>query len=336
MTFFRRPLVFTPYYFFVIFIFVLIAFLTSLLALSMGSVPISPLEIPGLLFSSSDELTHKIIKDIRLPRLISGFCVGGMLALAGCLMQVLLRNPLAEPYILGISSGASAFALFAIVIGISGIWVNFSAFAGAAVTVFLVFYLSGLKGKWNPLRTLLTGVVLAAGWGAVVSFLLSISQVTQIHGMLFWLMGDLSLGAFNPASAVVLIICVLFCLFIAKELNLLALGKMSAQSLGVSADKLTYLIYFLSSLLTATAVMQAGSIGFIGLIVPHLSRLIVGGDHVILIPVSVLLGGSLLIISDALARTILAPQQLPVGVLTAMLGVPIFLILLNSINKTQK
>ncbi len=336
MTFFRRPLVFTSYYFLVIFIFVLIAFLTSLLALSMGSVPISPLEIPELLLSSSDEITHKIIKDIRLPRVISGFCVGGMLALAGCLMQVLLRNPLAEPYILGISSGASAFALFAIVIGISGIWVNFSAFAGAAITVFLVFYLSGLKGKWNPLRTLLTGVVLAAGWGAVVSFLLSISQVTQIHGMLFWLMGDLSLGVFNPASAIVLIICVLFCLFIAKELNLLALGKMSAQSLGVSADKLTYLIYFLSSLLTATAVMQAGSIGFIGLIVPHLSRLIVGGDHVILIPVSVLLGGSLLIISDALARTILAPQQLPVGVLTAMLGVPIFLILLNSINKTQK
>lgn len=336
MTIFHRPLVFTPYYFLVIFIFVLVALLTGLLALSMGSAPISPLDIPELLFSSSDELTHKIIKDIRLPRVISGFCVGGLLALAGCLMQVLLRNPLAEPYILGISSGASAFALFAIVIGISGIWVNFSAFAGAAVTVFLVFYLSGLKGNWNPLRTLLTGVVLAAGWGAVVSFLLSISQVTQIHGMLFWLMGDLSLGSFNPASAVVLMICVLICLFVAKELNLLALGKMSAQSLGVSADKLTYIIYFLSSLLTATAVMQAGSIGFIGLIVPHLSRLIVGGDHVILIPVSVLLGGSLLIISDALARTILAPQQLPVGVLTAMLGVPIFLILLNSVNKTQK
>ncbi len=331
----RYPVILSKYYFAVIMVLLVVVILTGLIALSLGSIHISVFEIPGHLFTSIDSIENRIINEVRLPRILSGFCVGGLLALAGCLMQVLLRNPLAEPYILGVSGGASAFALIAIFLGISGNWVNLSAFTGAILTILLVFYLSGARGNWNPLKTLLTGVVLAAGWGAIISFLLTISPETRVHGMLFWLMGDLSLGEFSIFSVFILVVSFFACLFFAKELNLLALGQLAAQSLGVSADKLTYIIYFLSSLLTATAVMQAGSIGFIGLIVPHLSRLCVGSDHRILIPVSVLTGGSLLVISDSLARTIMAPHQLPVGILTAMLGVPVFLILLNAVNNKR-
>ncbi len=331
----RHPLLLSNYYPVFILVLLLVVFVVGFIALSLGSTHISIFEIPRHLFTSTDSIENRIINDVRLPRVLSGFCVGGLLALAGCLMQVLLRNPLAEPYILGVSGGASAFALFAIFIGLSGNWINFSAFSGAVVTILLVFYLSGANGNWNPLRTLLTGVVLAAGWGAVISFLLTVSPETRVHGMLFWLMGDLSLGGFSGFSALVLVVCLCICLLFAKELNLLALGQLAAKSLGVSAEKLTYIIYFLSSLLTATAVMQAGSIGFIGLIVPHLSRLCVGSDHRVLIPVSVLTGGCLLVISDSLARTIMSPHQLPVGILTAMLGVPVFLILLNSVNNNR-
>ncbi|NNE38791.1 MAG: iron ABC transporter permease [Gammaproteobacteria bacterium] len=331
----RYPVVLSHYYFIIILALIFAVIAIGLIALSLGSTHISVFDIPRHLLTSMDSIDNRIINEIRLPRVLSGFCVGGLLALAGCLMQVLLRNPLAEPYILGVSGGASAFALIALYLGLTGHWINLSAFTGAVLTILLVFYLSGARGKWNPLKTLLTGVVLAAGWGAIISFLLTISPETRVHGMLFWLMGDLSLGDFSLFSVFILVVSFFACLFFAKELNLLAMGQLTAQALGVSTEKLTYIIYFLSSLLTATAVMQAGSIGFIGLIVPHLSRLCIGSDHRILIPVAVLAGGCLLVISDSLARTIIAPHQLPVGILTAMLGVPVFLILLNAVNNKR-
>ena len=200
----------------------------------------------------------------------------------------------------------------------------------------LVFVLSRLGGDWNALRILLTGVVVAAGWSAVISFILVVSPASQVHSMLFWLMGDLAYTQYTVWNLWLLLIVMVLCLVNARGMNLLAQGELSAAALGVSVRALRYFIYFAASLLTSVAVMQAGSIGFVGLVVPHMVRLLLGGDHRLLIPVSVLSGGCLLVIADALARTLIAPQQLPVGVLTAMIGVPLFLLLLQTMVIRQR
>ncbi len=324
-------------YFAILFFILMVAVCALIAALAMGSVAIPLAEIFSILVTGEEQtLAGRIVLEIRLPRVLTGFFVGGMLALAGCLMQVLLRNPLAEPYVLGVSGGAAVFALLAMVSGLGGFWISGGAFAGALVSILLVFVLSRIGGEWNPLRILLTGVVIAAGWGAVISFLLAISPASHVHGMLFWLMGDLSYAQYTLWSPCILLAILLLCMFRARSMNLLASGELHAAALGVAVPGLKYLIYFAASLLTATAVMQAGSIGFIGLIIPHLGRLLFGSDHRLLFPVSVLLGGSLLVIADGLARTVIAPQQLSVGVLTAMIGVPLFLLLLQTVAVRQR
>ena len=328
--------VFSSNFFYVLISTVVVSILVCLLGLSMGSASISLNEVINFLLQYEDNLSGRIIVEIRLPRVLTGFCVGGMLALAGCLMQVLLRNPLAEPYILGVSGGAAVFALIAIMINVAAVWINVSAFIGALLSIILVFFLSRIGGEWNSLRTLLTGVVLAAGWGAMISFLLAISPADKVHGMLFWLMGDISFAEYSTWNFIILIGALSTCLIIARALNLLAAGELNAEALGVSVRQLNYFIYFLASLLTAAAVMQAGSIGFVGLVIPHLVRLIFGSDHRLLLPVSVMLGGCLLVFADGLARSIIAPQQLPVGVLTAMIGVPLFLVLLQTVYVKSK
>jgi iron complex transport system permease protein len=305
-------------------------------ALALGSADIPVTRVLGSLFSDTRDLNARIVLEIRLPRILSGFYVGAMLALAGCLMQVLLRNPLAEPYVLGVSGGAAVFALLAILAGMTGLWINAGAFAGALLSIILVFVLSRVGGDWSPLRILLTGVVIAAGWGALISFLLAVSPADRIHGMLFWLMGDLSFVQHTYWYPVLLLTVLTVCVFAARALNLLAIGELNAAALGVSVSRLKFFIYFAASLLTAAAVVQGGSIGFVGLVVPHLVRLLFGSDHRLLLPVATLLGGSLLVMADALARTILAPQQLTVGVLTAMIGVPLFLLLLQTVFIRQK
>ena len=264
-----------------------------------------------------------------MPRAYIAFVTGSLLSLAGLIMQVLLRNPLADPYILGVSSGASVAALSAMALGLTGIWVSGGAFVGAFISILLVFGLSHRDGSWNPSRLLLTGVVIAAGWGAMINFILSISPDKPLRGMLFWLMGDINNISADPASILVLIIGIIITIGVARQLNILSRGDLQAAALGVSVKPLRISLFILASCLTAFAVIQAGSVGFVGLIVPHMLRLIIGSDHRILIPSSVLLGGSLLLISDTIARTIIAPQQLPVGVITAFIGVPFFLYLLN-------
>lgn len=311
---------------------VLVTATAVMFSLTSGSLEIGLEEMLGILRGDEQGYAARVILDLRLPRVVSGFVVGGMLALAGALMQVLLKNPLAEPYVLGVSGGASVFALLAMLGGLAGVWLNFAALGGALVSIFLVFGLSRAVEEWNPLHILLTGVVVAAGWGAVISFLLAVSQASQVHGMLFWLMGDLEYADQYQLAVLVLIAGLLVSMLLARSLNLLVMGDEQAMVLGVKVPQLRLLIYFLASLMTATAVMQAGNIGFVGLIVPHLVRLILGSDHRILLPVSVILGGSLLIVADALARTIIAPRQLPVGVLTAMIGVPLFLVLLHKMS----
>ena len=291
---------------------------------------ISFAQVVRIILGEDAGMQTRVIMELRLPRVLSGFVVGGMLAVAGALMQVLLKNPLAEPYVLGVSGGASVFALLAMLAGFAGVWLNMAAFAGALLSILLVFGMARLGGNWNPLRVLLTGVVVASGWGALISFLLAISPAAQLHGMLFWLMGDLEYARNMNFAGMVLMFGFIIAMAIARDLNLMARGDKQAAILGVSVKQLRYVVYFLASMLTATAVMQAGNIGFIGLIVPHLVRLLLSSDHRVLLPVSVLLGGSLLVTADALARIIIAPQQLPVGVLTAMIGVPLFLIFLQT------
>lgn len=300
-----------------------------MLAFSVGSVSLSATELLATLLGSDKGIAETIVWDLRMPRAYIAFVTGGLLALAGLLMQVLLRNPLADPYILGVSSGASVFALSAMALGLSSFWMSASAFVGASFTILLVFGLAHRAGSWNPSRLLLTGVVIAAGWGAMINFILSISPDRPLRGMIFWLMGDINNISPSPVSLIVLLIGIVITLSMARTLNILSRGELQATALGVSVKPVRITLFILASCLTAFAVIQAGSVGFIGLIVPHMLRLMTGSDHRLLIPSSVLLGGSLLLISDTIARTIIAPQQLPVGVITAFIGVPFFLYLLN-------
>lgn len=254
---------------------------------------------------------------------------GAALALAGVLMQVLLRNPLADPYILGVSGGASVAALTVMLIGLTGIWIDMGAGIGALCATLLVFGLAHGGGAWTPTRLLLTGVVIAAGCGAIVSLMLALGPETRLRGMIFWLMGDLSIDPTPWRVLAVLAPVLVFSVVAARHLNLLARGEMEAQSLGLSVGRARAGIFLAGSLLTAGAVTTAGSIGFVGLVTPHLVRMVMGSDHRIVVPASALLGGILLVLADLLARTLIAPRQLPVGALTALIGVPLFLVLVR-------
>lgn len=299
------------------------------LSLAIGSVSLSAADIWAVIRGDSDSIAATVINDLRAPRIYIAFVTGALLALSGVILQVLLVNPLADPYILGVSSGASVGAISAMALGFAGFWVSTSAFIGAFTSILLVFSLAHLRGQWNPSRLLLTGVVVAAGWGAVINFILAASPEKPLRSILFWLMGDISSTDIDLLPLITLLTGTLLVFSLARPLNLLARGEQQARALGVSVQQLRLILFFLSSFLTAVAVVQAGSVGFIGLIVPHMIRLIHGSDHRVLIPASILLGGSLLVISDTLARTIIAPQQLPLGVITAGIGVPFFLYLLN-------
>ena len=302
-------------------------------ALVVGSVPISMQDLFGSIFSDTNSQNTQVIQELRLPRALGAFSCGALLAIAGVLMQVLLRNPLADPYVLGISGGAAVATLLAMLMGAGGLLLTGSAFLGALLSMFIVFGLAQAQGSWSPTRLLLTGVVVAAGWGAVVSFILAIAPDRNIHGMLFWLMGDLSYVSTVWPGFLVLLLALPGSLACARHLNVLLHGALQASALGIDVRKLRLFIYLLASLMTATAVTIAGTIGFIGLIVPHLIRLMGVTDHRWLIPSSALLGGSLLVVADTFARIVIAPHQLPVGVIMAMIGVPLFLLLLHRSNQ---
>lgn len=307
----------------------LIAPLSLLFALSVGSVSIESSVLWAVLSGEQTDLPRTLILELRLPRALSAFAVGGLLALAGALMQVLLRNPLADPYILGISGGAAVAALLSLLLGLGSGWLMGNAFIGALISMLLVFGLAHGRSSWSPIRLLLTGVVVAAGWGAMISFILAIAPEQGLHSMLFWLMGDLSHAPPPGWGLAITAVGLLACLPLARDLNVLMRGELSASALGVSVKRLRLMLYLLAGLFTATAVTIAGSVGFIGLVIPHLLRLLGLTDHRRLLPAAVLAGGSLLVLADTMARTILAPQQLPVGVITALLGVPLFLYLLH-------
>lgn len=307
---------------------ILLALASFALALAAGSIAVDRADVLAAL-TGGDSPGAEIVRALRLPRAVAGFACGGLLALAGALMQVLLRNPLADPYVLGISGGAGVGALTAILIGLPVVGLTGFAFVGALAAMLTVFGLARGDGSWTQTRLLLTGVIVAAGCGALVALMLTIAPESKLRGMLFWLMGDLAQAAHPWLPAGALLVCLAVALPFARELNLLARGLLQAQAMGVSVPTVRRLIYAVASLATAMAVTSAGSIGFVGLVVPHLTRLALGNDQRLLLPASALAGGSLLLLADTAARTMVAPLQLPVGVLTALIGVPVFLFLLT-------
>ncbi len=308
-----------------------------LASLTCGSLPVSPWQALAALVppvggeaTGGTPLAVEVVRTLRLPRALAGFSCGALLALAGALLQVLLRNPLAEPYVLGVSGGAAGFALVAMIAG--GAWwmVDAASFLGALASIALLLGLAH-RALWrgdardaSP-RLLLTGVVIAAGWGALITLLLSIAPDNRLRGILFWLSGDLS-GAAAPWFALAaLAAALLAALPVAPQLNALLRGDAVAAALGVPVARLRLRIYLIASLAAAAAVTTAGTIGFVGLVVPHALRLAFGNDQRMLLPAAMLAGGGGVMAADLLARTVIAPAQLPVGVMTALIGVPVFL-----------
>jgi iron complex transport system permease protein len=308
---------------------IVLATVTVFGAMAMGSAAISIGDTIRAAGGDAPDHIRALVMDLRLPRALTAFGIGGLLAVAGVLMQVLLRNPLAEPYILGSSGGAAVAALLGMLLGWGSAVVDLAAFGGAMAATLLVFSIAQGTGSWTPTRLLLTGVVLAAGFSAATTLLLALSPDQNLRGMLFWLMGDLSF-AYSPARSLWLLAAItIAATLVARHLNVLARGELQAAIVGLPVAAFRLIIFAVTALATAVSVTTVGVIGFVGLVVPHLIRLVVGSDHRIVLPASALAGGSLLVIADTLARTVMAPRQLPVGALTAALGVPLFLILMS-------
>ena len=308
--------------------FLLFTLVSLWFALSIGSVKLTNAEVWHALIGQGNEVHRQIVHELRAPRVFAAFACGGLLAVAGTLLQVLLRNPLADPYILGISGGAAVGALSALSLGLSALGVNVGALLGAVAAIVLVFALSWRGYGSRPDRMLLTGVVLSAGFTAIISLFLVLAPAAQLHGMLFWLMGDMSRVVSSAPILIVLVIVAIAALLLGHSLDILTLGETKAATLGLSARPLQVVIFLLAALATTVVVATAGPIGFVGLLAPHAIRLLGVTRHRPLIALSLLAGGGFLVWADLIARSVAAPLQLPVGAVTAVLGVPLLLILL--------
>ncbi len=300
------------------------------LCTAVGSVSISISSvwqgIQGTLTGQQVE-TDSLIASMRFERVGVAFLAGASLALTGCLMQALFRNPLADPYILGISGGASVGAIAALFFSATYVVTHVAALAGAAVITVSLYLLSrrSFGSLQGTTRILLTGVMLAFGCGAVVTLMLTLAPAHDLRGVIFWLIGDLSGTSFSLLQFVLLVAVLVWSWYQANTINLLSLQTDMAVSLGVSVVSFQKILFALSATLTAVAVAEAGCISFVGMTAPHICRRIWGADHRWLVPASALAGGLFLIIADTLARSVVAPVQLPVGAVTAIIGAPIFL-----------
>ena len=320
----------------------LFAFASLIFSGMTGSVAIPLSDIPAavndLLHGQTTTLSATLL-DLRLSRAITAFVTGAALSLAGVMMQALLRNPLADPYVLGISSGASVGALAALMFMCAAWMVDAAAFAGAVVVSMMLYMLArrdlrgGAAAEGGTALLLLTGVILSSACMALVTLMLSIAPESRLRTMVFWMIGDMAGAPLRWMPCVVLVAALLFAVKNARAMNVMALHAEAAATLGIRVGALRKGLFFTSGLLTASAVTSAGSIGFVGLIVPHACRFAVGPDHRLLIPAATLAGGTYLLLADTLARTVIAPQQLPVGVVTALIGAPVFLYQLHRLRK---
>jgi len=321
---------------------VFLALLSVLIACVVGSVALPLQDVLSAMRELTQGTTSTMaatLVDLRLSRALSAFVTGATLALAGVMMQALLRNPLAEPYVLGVSGGAAVGALGAMLL-FSMTWsIDVAAFGGAMAVSVMLYLLAqrDLRGSVNsdggaPLL-LLTGVILASGCSALVALMLSIAPDNRLRGMVFWMIGDLSGTQFRWLPWIVLIGALIFSTRAARAINVIALHAEAAVTLGINVAKFRIGLFLCAALLTASAVSNAGSIGFVGLIVPHACRFVLGPDHRLLLPAATLVGGAFLVLADTLARSVVAPQQLPVGVITAIIGVPVFLLQLHQLRK---
>jgi iron complex transport system permease protein len=300
---------------------------TSLIA---GSTHIGVRAALGALLGDPSEPARTVVLELRVPRVLSAFGIGALLAMAGVLLQALFRNPLADSYVLGVSGGSALGALLALLVGGSLWLVQCSAASGAILATLLVL---GLARGGGTVRVLLTGVVLASACGALVTLVLVLADNGQLRGMMFWLAGDLGWAAQPGAMAAAALLATTAVSLIARPLDVLATGETSAQSLGLNLARWRVLIVVIAGLLTAGAVIQGGTIGFVGMVVPHLVRLAFGtAAHRVVAPAAALAGGTLLAAADFVARTAAAPRQLPVGAIMALLGVPVFLLLLRRLE----
>lgn len=300
------------------------------LALAAGSGGVDFNAMLAVLSGHGDSMSRDIVLDLRLPRALNAFGCGALLALAGALLQALLRNPLADPFVLGISSGAGALSLIAMLMGAGVLATAVAGFAGALASTGILFLLAW-RGGLMPIRLLLAGVILSAAWGALITLLLALAPDAPLRGMVFWLMGDLAQA--DPTRAWLAPLAAFMTLGLAfpmaRPLDALGQGELSAAALGVAVGRLRALALLLAAFVTALVVVGAGSIGFVGLVTPHLLRLAGLRRHRVLLPGCVFAGGSLLLLADVLSRSVVAPVQLPVGAVTAALGAPMFLWLLS-------
>jgi len=314
------------------------------LALAIGSVHVPLRDLMSVLGGGGDAARAAIVLDLRLPRALSAFATGALLALSGAILQALLRNPLADPYVLGVSGGAAVAALVALALGAGVLGMQIASIVGALATMAALFLfarralfvratrLTALADDGTT-HVLLTGVMIAAFCAAALSLLLSLAPDGRLRTMVFWLLGDLgganSLSAAGVALAM-LLVCLMVATRLARPLNLMLRGDVQAFTQGVDVEGTRRALVIVAALATGAAVTLAGAIGFVGFVAPHLMRRVIGNDQRLLLPAATLGGGALVVIADTAARTIAAPLQIPVGVLTAMIGVPLFLWLLRT------
>lgn len=304
---------------------IVLAPIAVLSATLFGSVSLDTDTWLNALLGRADPIAIEIVWRLRVPRAGAAFVTGTLLALAGVLLQNLLRNPLADPYVLGLSGGASVGAMLGMLAGLNVWSLHLAALAGAAViAVALVGFAANTTG-WDVHRVLLVGVGLASACGAMVSLLLTLAPSAQLPGLLYWLMGDLSGATLSWAALLGAIIAVLLAILIADDLDALALGPDQARLLGVPVGRTQTIAFAIAAATTVGAVLIGGAIGFVGLAVPHLLRLLGVHAHRWLVPLAALAGGTLVTLADTVARGVAAPIEIPVGIATALLGVPVLL-----------
>ncbi len=311
-----------------------------ILSLSIGEIPIPYKKIPQIL-ADKESMEYGVLFYIRIPRTLLGFAIGGSLSLAGAILQGIYRNPLVEPYTLGISGGASLGVTFAIVAGLhllNILLLPLAGFIGAFTTIFLVYTLSLKKGALSVNRMLLIGVMISFISSSLMMFLMSITATENIHGIVFWIMGSLneSNTAMIGAMVVLSIVCLLISYLFVMPLNALRLGEEKARHLGINSNATIRILFVITSVLTGACIAVGGVIGFVGLVIPHIVRLFVGSDYRIMLVSSFLSGSIFLILCDIIARAIISPNELPIGVITGIVGGVVFIVLLSRSQKRSK